>query len=160
MRTRILALDFGASYTGWAYSNGTSGVWDLRVKPDESSGFRLLRFEGKLREVIDGIGVDVIAFEAITTGGPSQRLGIVKVQSRLQAIVERIVEVTDSLECCSRNLQEIKAHAIPQKKAKRDKDAMIAAAEQRWPDVEVIDDNHADALWLLDLLQTELGETK
>lgn len=160
MSRRILALDFGASYTGWAHSNGTSGVWDLRIKPDESSGFRLLRFESKLLEIVTGIGVDVIAFEAITTGGPTQRLGIVKIQSRLQAIVERIVEVTDNLECCSRNLQQIKAHAIPQKKAKRDKEAMIAAAEKRWSDVEIIDDNHADALWLLDLIQTELVETK
>lgn len=160
MSRRILALDFGASYTGWAHSNGTSGVFDLRIKRDESGGFRLVRFESKLVEVIRGIGVDVIAFEAVSSGGPHSRIDTVRVQSKLQAVVEMLAEVTDRLECCSRYANEIKAHAIPQKKAKRDKDAMMAAATKRWPDVEIIDDNHADALWLLDLIQTELVETK
>ena len=42
----------------------------------------------------------------------------------------------------------IKKHATGNGHAK--KDAMILAATLKWPDINIIDDNHADALWLLD----------
>ena len=34
---------------------------------------------------------------------------------------------------------------------------MVEAARVKWPDVEIVDDNMADALWLLDLAKSELG---
>lgn len=156
---RILAID-PATKTGWAHSNGPSGVWDLSIRKDESSGMRLIRFEAKLLEIIRGVGVDVIVFEAPSVArGPKANLDGLKLGTKLQAIVERICEMTDGLEYKGYNLQTIKSHALSDqpKGNPRDKAAMVAAAKRRWPGEVIIDDNHADALWLLDLAQEELG---
>ena len=158
---RILALDL-ATTTGFAHSNGPSGTWDLSIRKDESSGMRLLRFESKLMEIINSVGVDVIIFEAALVFG-SRPLGMepVRLHAKLQAIIERLVEsdgmTGGDMECRSYSVQEIKKHAIPEKGRKRDKPAMVAAAKKRWPDVEIVDDNHADALFLLDLAKKELS---
>ena len=111
---KILALDFGSAKTGWAHSDGPSGVWDLSIRRDESGGMRLIRFESKLKEIIKGLGIDLIVFEAVTVNrGERANLNSVKLHSKLQAIVERLVARIKGLECCSYNLQEIKKHAIP-----------------------------------------------
>ena len=156
---RILALDT-ATKTGWAHSNGPSGVWDLSIRKDESSGMRLIRFEGKLNEILATVGIDVIVFEAPTVAqGPKANLDGLKLGTKLQAIIERTCEMIDGLEHKGYNLQTIKSHALSDqpKGSKRDKAAMVAAAKRRWPDVQIIDDNHADALWLLDLAKAELS---
>jgi hypothetical protein len=155
---KILALDL-ATKTGWAHSDGPHGVFDLRIARDESSGMRLIRFERSLRAILEGPGVDLIAFEAVPVH--SSRPGhatnySVMLASKLQGIVERLVEETEGLECCSYNMQEIKRHAIPEKGRKRDKEAMVKAAEKRWPSHTIEDDNVADALWILDLAQEDL----
>ncbi len=155
---RILAID-PATQCGWAHSSGASGVWDLSVRKDESSGMRLIRFEGKLMEILDSAGVDVIAFETPSVArGPKANMDGLKHCTKLQAIIERLVESTHGVEGIGKNLQTIKAHALRDqpKGGKRDKAAMVAAANRRWPNETIIDDNHADALWLLDLVQTEL----
>ena len=36
----------------------------------------------------------------------------------------------------------------------------MAMAEKQWPKIEIIDDNHADAMWLLLLAQEEFESTK
>ncbi|MFH1609682.1 MAG: hypothetical protein ABID40_03545 [Candidatus Bipolaricaulota bacterium] len=158
---RILALDM-ATKTGWAVSGGASGVWDLSIRKDESSGMRLIRFESKLYELVFGGGltrrVDLIVFEAVTVGaGPRANFDAIKLATKLQAIVERLVASIDDLECRSYNLNEIKRHAIPEKGKRRDKAAMVEAARDRWPDADIEDDNVADALFLLSLAQKELG---
>ncbi len=156
MKLKILALDFGTK-TGWAHSNGSSGTFDLSIRKDESSGMRLIRFESKLLEVLNGVGIDVIAFEAVTAAsGPKINLDGVKLQTKLQAVIERLVVTTKGLECCSFNLSAIKKHAIPEKGKKRDKEAMLAAAREQWPDKDIVDDNEADACFLLSLCEEEL----
>lgn len=150
----ILALDFGGSKTGFAHSNGISGIWDMSIRKDESSGLRLIRFEGKLREIVRSVPTDVIIFEAVTAGvGPKANLGTIKLHSKLQAIVEKFVEETEGLECGSYNLKTIKAFALPGG-GKKNKEAMVTAAKKRWPEVDIIDDNMADALWLLELARS------
>jgi len=152
----ILSID-PATKCGWAHTCGASGVWDLSIRKDESSGMRLIRFEGKLLEIEGSVGFDLIVFEAPTVAqGRRANLDGMKLQTKLQAIIERLVESTDGLECAGYNLQSIKSHALP-KGGKRDKEAMLAAARKRWPDTEIIDDNQADALWLLDMVTQQLG---
>ena len=149
----ILAID-PATKCGWAHSNGASGVWDLSIRRDESSGMRLLRFESKLMEVGRLVGVDVIAFEVPTVAqGRKANLDGVKLGTKLQAIIERLCE-GGNMEHIGYNLSTIKKHATG--KGNANKEAMLAAAREQWPDVEIMDDNQADALWLLDLAQTEL----
>lgn len=155
---KILALDM-ATLTGWAHSCGASGVWDLKIFADESSGMRLIRFEAKIHEIAKTIGIDLIAFESITvSSGVKANLHGVKLGCKLQAIVERLAEVYD-YECKGWNLNEVKSYALPSvagKKCVRDKDSMLAAARKRWTDREVVDHNEADALWILDLATTTL----
>ncbi len=155
---KILALDI-ATKCGWAHSNGAGGTWDLSIRKDESSGMRLIRFEAKLLEIM-AVGVDVIAFETPTVAqGKRANMDGLKLGTKLQAIIERLCEKTGGLECLGRNLQTIKAHALRDqpKGSKRDKEAMVAAAERRWPNEVIVDDNHADALFLLSLVTEELN---
>lgn len=156
---RILALDM-AKKTGWAFhSLGKlcSGTWDLSIRADESSGMRLVRFEAKLQTILD-LSPDVIAFEAVSVAqGQRANFNASKLLIKLQATLEHLVELTPGVECCSRNLQSIKSHALPKGSGARDKAAMLAAARKRWPDQDVEDDNQADALFLLDLVRKELN---
>lgn len=159
MGKRILALDL-ATKTGWAHSCGQSGVWDLSIGKDESSGMRLIRFEGKLNEIREAVGVDVIAFEAISVSkGVKADINVTKLASKLQAIIE-IWCIAHGAEHFSEHYNTIKAHALPPvvgEKCVRDKAAMFEAAKKKWPGREFEDDNEIDALWLLDLAQKELG---
>lgn len=151
----ILALDM-ATTTGWATTCGASGAWDLRIARDESSGMRLIRFRGKLRELVELARVDLIVFEAVTAAqGPKANLDGVKLGFKLQAVVEQLVEESAGLDCRSYNLKEIKQHATG--KGNASKEEMVSAAEEKWPGVEIVDDNQADALWLLDLATTYQG---
>jgi len=36
----------------------------------------------------------------------------------------------------------------------------VAAAKAKWPDKDIVDDNAADALWILDLAQEEYKEVE
>lgn len=162
----ILALDM-ATKTGWDHTSGAGGVWDLSIRLDESSGMRLIRFRAKLNEILLAYpDTRLIVFEQCSAmGGPRANLNAAKLQIKLQAVVEQLAEETDGLECCGYHLSTIKAHAIPSTGGKghaaRNKQAMVAAAKKRWPDVDIVDDNHADAMWLLDLASERLGiETK
>ena len=149
---KILALD-PATSCGWAHSCGHSGVWDLSIRKDESSGMRLIRFEGKLREIYESVGMDMIAFEAPTVArGERANFDAMKLQTKLQAIIERLCELTDGLECQGVNLRTIKSHA-----GERNKEGMLRSAQAKWLDRKVQDDNEADALWLLDLTMKNLG---
>lgn len=155
---KILALDL-ATKTGWAHSCGASGVWDLKIFPDESQGMRLIRFESKLREVVTSVGINVVVFEAVNAGsGAAANFDAMKMLVELVAIVKRLAEAERcyGFETMSVNMQTIKSHALPGV-AKRDKAAMIDAAKRKWPAVEIVDDNQADALWLLDYTQHRLA---
>jgi len=154
---KILAID-PATVTGWAHSSGSCGIWNLKIRPDESNGMRLIRFESKLNEVLAGPGIDLVVYEAVTAGGgPKANLNAIKLATKLQAIIERFCE-EKGIDCCSFNLSTIKAHAIPEKGKKRDKVAMVEAAKKRWPEKEILTDDVADACWLLDLAEQEYGK--
>lgn len=135
----------------------SSGYWDFSIRKDESSGMRLIRFEAKLNELLPV--VDVIAFETVSAGtGVKSNFDAVRLQTKLQAIIESTVERVEGLEHVGYNPQTIKAHALTGREGKRDKAAMIESAQEEWPDQEIIDDNQADALWLLDLAWTEVNQ--
>lgn len=153
----ILALDI-ATKTGWAHSCGVSGVWDCSLKRDESGGMRLIRFRAKLKEIYASELIDVIVFEAARHAAPGMQGGLV-VQSEMQGVLKEWCE-SENIQYKGYSPTEIKKHALKDTKGKkRSKAKMIQAAENKWPDVTIIDDNHADALWLLDLALNEYGET-
>jgi len=151
---RILALDF-ATRTGWAHSSGPHGVWELAVRRDESAGMRLIRFRGKLREVADNVGVDLIVFEAARHGAPTMQ-GALVVCAELQGVLKLWAEEC-GIEYRGYSPSEIKKHATG--KGNASKSDMLAAARTpaqfvKWGVVAWHDE--ADALWLLDLVQRDL----
>lgn len=150
---RVLALD-PATHTGFAHSSEFSGVWDLSVRKDESSGMRLIRLDSKLNEIRDSLGVDLLVFEAARGGMPG-RLGALVVSAEIQGHVKFWCE-QNKINFRGYSPTEIKKHATG--KGNSGKPLMMEKAEAKWPAVTILDDNHADALWLLDLAMQEYGK--
>lgn len=148
---RILALD-PATHTGWAVE-GASGVWDLSVRRDESSGMRLVRLRAKLKEVAVAHSIGLVVFEAARHAAPKMA-GALVVQAELQGVIKLWCE-ENGVEYRGYSPGEIKRHATM--KGNAPKSAVVQAARERWRDRRIIDDNEADALWLLDLAQKEIG---
>lgn len=145
---KILAID-QATKTGWA-TDTSSGVWDLKVNRGESEGMRVVRFKARVREIIDLEGIELVVYER-----PAGRFkSSIMVSSEMVGVLKDLcIEKGVDLACYSAG--EIKKHATG--KGNSNKDAMISAAKEKWPGVDIVDDNHADALWLLDLTKSKLG---
>jgi Holliday junction resolvasome RuvABC endonuclease subunit len=148
----ILALD-PATHMGWAHSCGDSGVWDLSIKRDESAGMRLIRLRSKLDTILESMPIEVVVFEAARNAGPRMQ-GALVVQAEIQSVIKVWCE-DNWLEYRGVSPMEIKKHATGKGQANKAK--MVAAAKKKWPTVNIVDDNQADALWILDFLQSQLG---
>ena len=146
---KMLAID-PATKCGWAHSCGESGVWDLSIRRDESSGMRLIRLRGKLDEIHRLTPVKVLVFEAARHAAPKMQ-GALVVQAEIQGVIKSWCE-DNSIEYRGYSPSEIKKHATG--KGNANKAAMKKAAIEKFGRVE--DDNEADALWLLDLAKKEL----
>lgn len=148
---RILALDL-ATRTGWAHSCGQSGVQDFSPHRGDSPGMRWIEFAAWLRRLLDAAPADVIAYEqAHHRGGAPTHVAHSLISQVEIVAAERKCELTN------RHTATIKKHATG--KGNADKAAMVVAARSRWPEHEgALDDNEADALWLLDLVQKELED--
>lgn len=151
MALRILALD-PATHCGFAHSAGASGTWDLSIRKDESAGMRLIRLQGKLEEIRTGVGIDLVVYEAARYVGVRGGDRALAVQSMLQGVILLWCE-TNSLAYRGYSPAEVKKAATGKGNAR--KELVLAAARRRWPDV--LDDNQADALWLLDLARRDYG---
>lgn len=146
----ILAID-PATKCGWAISPTVGGTWDLSTRRDESKGMKLIRFRNKLVELCQTDPPDVIAYEAARGGVPG-RLGALVASAELQGVLKAFCE-DRKIEYRGYSPAEVKKHATGKGNAK--KDAMIAAARSKGWSPE--DDNHADALWILDLAKKDLS---
>ncbi len=149
MTQMILALDL-ATKTGWAHSLGCSGVQDFAPRRGDSPGMRWITFRAWLNRVLDDVPTNVIAYEqAHHRGGAATHVAHSLISAVETIAAERKIELT------SRHTASIKKHALG--KGRGDKDQMMAAARAKWGDDAIIDDNQADALWLLDLATKELN---
>ncbi len=145
---RILALDI-ATKTGWA-TNTSSGVWDFKLRHGESAGMQVIRFKFKLKEILDTEDIDLIVYER-----PSGRNArAIQIQSQIIGVLMDICE-TNGIQYASYIPSEIKRFATG--KGNCGKPAMIAAAKKKWPEVDIVDDNHADALWLLEMINSRFS---
>lgn len=144
----LLALDL-ATRTGWAHSSGASGVQDFSPRRGDSPGMRWLEFKAWLCRILDSAPADVIAYEqAHHRGGAATHVAHSLISCVEQVAAERGIQLTN------RHTATIKKHALGT--GRGDKSEMVEAAKRRWPDIEFIDDNQADACWLLSLVQSEL----
>lgn len=145
----VIALDL-ATCTGFAHSCGISGVQRFTPRRGDSPGMKWLSFRAWLERVYSDAPFDIAAYEQAHHRGGAATHSAHGFISTLEAwAAERGVELT------SRQTGEIKRHATGKWKA--GKDEMVAAANKRWPNVTIETDDQADALWLLDLVLTELN---
>ena len=142
----ILALDLGTK-CGWA-RNFDSGVWDLKPSTHESAGERYRKFKSYLLDALPN--VSQVVYEEVHA-----HIGVeaAHVYGGLVAILQCTC-IEYSVEYKGVAVQTIKKHATGKGNAK--KDDMIVAATLKFPKINVLDDNHADALHLLDFAQQVL----
>jgi Holliday junction resolvasome RuvABC endonuclease subunit len=148
---KILAID-PATRCGFAHSCGISGTWDLSVKRDESGGMRLFRLRGKLQEILDTVGIDVLVYEAARNCAPSMQ-GALVIQATLQGVIQLWCE-DHGVEYRGYSPSEVKKRATG--KGNASKEMMVAMARSKWPEKTILSDDQADALWILDLAKSEL----
>ena len=134
----ILALDLGTK-CGWA-TETCNGVWNLKPSAHESAGERYRKFKGYLDLVV----FDFVVYEEIHAHAA---VDAAHVYGALMGVLQ-LGCLEKGIEYKGVGVGTIKKHATGNGHAK--KDAMILAATLKWPDINIIDDNHADALWLLD----------
>lgn len=142
MEKNILALDI-ATICGFAVSNELYGEWDFRVKRDESSGMRLIRFESKLKEIIELREIDLVVYER-----PAGRhASSVITASELMGVMKRICE-RKYIPYRAYSATEIKKFATG--KGNSGKPLMIQAANEKYG-LSIKSDNIADAIHLLNM---------
>ncbi len=150
---KILALDLG-SKTGWAlngtFDSLTCGTESFQNNRFSGGGMRFLKFKKWLEDmqVISG-GIEAIYFEEVR-----RHVGTTAahVYGGLLAILTSWCE-ENKIPYEGIPVGTIKKHATG--KGNSGKDIMIQAAKEKWPFQDVIDDNCADALWIMDLVKTK-----
>lgn len=143
---KILALDV-ATHTGWCHAKD-HGVWDLSLKRDMDSAFRLLAFRNKLGEIaVEMDGIDMIVFER-TAGRYKAAL---VTQSELHGTL-KLWAKDNSVPFRAYSAAEIKKFATG--KGNCGKPAMIQAAKEKYG-YQGNNDNIADAMHLYALARSD-----
>lgn len=141
---KILALDI-ATRTGWAISTLESGVENFSIKKGESSGMMQIKFRNFLYDICKNSKPDLIVYERPAGRFKASLIAAAKLISILEVFCEE-----NKIELTSFTAKEIKVNASG--KGNTGKSEMVNLANQFFK-TTIIDDNHADALWLLDLAQ-------
>lgn len=149
VRVRVLGLDLGTR-CGWALAEGgqvVSGVWDLRPRRFEGGGMRLVRLRRHLAELAPGrvffeevrrhLGTDA----AHVYGG---MLGIVSAWCEESSVAYAGVPVGT-----------VKRRATG--KGNAGKGQMVEAARRAFGRPELVSEDEADALWVMQCGLDELG---
>jgi len=149
---KILALDL-ATTTGWAYNqpNINGGIWKLKPKNGSSDGMKLIKLRSFLQDFIDTCGgIDLVVYEK-----PAGRFinGVISV-AELVSVVKLFCE-DKGIQYTSYRPTEIKK--ISTGKGNSNKAVMLAEAKRRWPMINIIDDNMADAMLMLDVAINDLN---
>lgn len=151
MKRSIIALDLG-TMTGWAATLGetiVSGTWDFRPQRFEGGGMRFVRFRSKVAELIKqatGEEPPLVYFEEVRRHAGTDAAHIYGgFMGQLTAYCDENAVPYEGVP-----VGTIKRHATG--KGNADKAAMLAAAALKWTNYKCMDDNEADARWLLDLV--------
>jgi len=151
MPDSILAIDPGTA-CGWARTTnkGTGlawGTWDIKPSRHEGAGMRWLKLEGKLLRVMHVELPEVVVYEAVARHAGTHAA---HVYGGIVAVIQTVC-VRLEIPYTAQPVGTIKRHATG--KGNASKAMMLGSARERWGD-GVLDDNAADALWLLDLART------
>lgn len=158
----IIALDC-ATKTGWATligGNIESGTQDFSLKRGESQGIMFMRFNKWLQDMHDTLphnmnehrrgSFDIVAYEQAHNRGGAATEICIGLTTRAQEFAARY-----SAETMAVHSQSLKKFVTGSGRA--DKAAMIAAFEKETGQ-KPIDDNQADAYWILRYVMQEVGE--
>jgi Holliday junction resolvasome RuvABC endonuclease subunit len=151
----ILALD-PATTCGWAVCRPgvgvlESGSWRLRGKSTESDGLRFMRFEAEVKKKVEEHGIKLVFFEAVMFVSHRDAFAV---YSQLVGVLKSFC-LRSGMEYMSIPVGTIKKFATGKGNAK--KDAMLKAAELRWPGAKFTDDNEVDARWVAETGLSQLG---
>ena len=144
----ILAIDPG-THCGYAKSPIESGTWDLSVKRHEGGGMRFFRLRNYLNEVCSDI--DLLVYEEVHRHAGTEAAHI---YGGIVAIIQEHCEM-HQINYQGLPVGTIKKYATG--KGNANKDSMVNAAKAKWQDIDIVDDNQADALWIWDWAQNEYG---
>ena len=136
----ILALDLGTK-CGWC-SEDENGVLNLKPSTHETAGERYRKFKQWLDDYL--WTVDQVVYEEVHAHIGTEAA---HVYGGLVAVLQCAC-LEKGIEYKGISVQAIKKHATGNGNAK--KDAMVVAATLKFPKINVIDDNHSDALHLYD----------
>lgn len=148
---KVLALDLGTK-TGWACDTGslTSGVQKFENGRFSGGGMRFLKFRSWLNEMNELTGgFDTVCFEEVR-----RHIGTTAahVYGGLLAILTSWCE-ENKIPYQGYPVGTIKKFACD--KGNAGKDLMIKAANEKWPKINIISDDQADALWILELHKSQ-----
>jgi Holliday junction resolvasome RuvABC endonuclease subunit len=149
---KVLSLDL-ATKTGWAYNEPTinGGVWDLKPKRGSSEGMKQVKLRSHLQDFVNTVGkLDLIVYEK-----PAGRFiaGVISV-AELVSVVKLFCE-DNKINYTSYRPTEIKKWATG--KGNSNKLVMFAEAKRRWEHIDIIDDNMADAMLMLEMTKQDLS---
>jgi Holliday junction resolvasome RuvABC endonuclease subunit len=149
--SRLLALDISFS-TGWACSDGGSGVMNFPNDAKATVDPRYYLFHHWVRDLVNDIEPDVIYIEKPNARYYYAACALFGMRGILYSVAAinncRIEEVSPS---------SIKIYATGKGNAK--KIDMVNALAVKYPDLVIINDDHADAIHMMDL-GTDLELTK
>lgn len=158
-RPPLLALDLG-EHTGWAGVVADwpadhflfSGVQHFPLYRGESVGMRFLRFKSWLGEMIERGKPAVLVYEAAIAFHASMYSA--QIAHGMAAILQ-VIAMERKVEMMTVTPSELKRFATG--KGNSPKPVMLAAAREQFPGLKILDDNHADALFLLRYAMDVIG---
>ena len=137
---KILAIDPGTK-CGWAKTIFESGTWDLAIARHESAGMRFVRLEKFLEQCLP---LNYVFYEEV---GFANTTYAAQVYGGIVATIQKFC-INNRIQYEGIPVGTIKKFTTGKGNAK--KEMMIKAAEKIAGSlVEIIDDNHADAICLL-----------
>ena len=162
----ILAIDPGAS-CGWCVRDGEhihgSGTWDLGVQRNEGGGMRYLRLRTFMLEIHEATPLKLIAYEEVRNH-TSRNLATKKITFNVDAAHAyggyqgEILKFSEEygVPATAFPVGTIKKKATGKGNANKEK--MLAAAQERWPQLNVDSFDQADALWISECAHQKHGK--
>lgn len=152
----VLSLDLGDK-TGWCIGDH-SGVFNLKPKQGQSYGWRFVMLESYVNKLIEDFDIGIVTYEK---AGGRHYSGVTAI-ARFEGVVMNLCEkhqidyrpyrATEIKKFAKAYLQSKTGEVI---KGQLNKAKMIYSAQQSF-NLDIIDDNHADAIWLYYLTISEL----
>ncbi len=136
---KVLAIDPG-THCGYALSPFESGVWDLSVGRHEGGGMRFVKLRNYLVKACEG--AELVVYEEVRG---HKGVDAAQVYGGIVAIIQEHCEKAGT------PYQGVPVGTIKKfatGKGNSNKEVMLAAARAEWPEVNIVDDNQGDALFL------------